>query len=91
MSAGKIGSEAEGFIGLRGAMTRAEVRAAEDAAVLDEVAKRRTRIILFDAFYRAKRENGDLDFDSADLTTLDQLQGEAERLTERRLRREDIV
>ncbi|MBR3190855.1 hypothetical protein [Bosea sp. (in: a-proteobacteria)] len=86
-----IGLEPEGFIGLRDAMSRAEVRAAEDEAGLDAVAERRTRITLFDAFYRAKHENGDPSFDSADLTTLDQLQAEAKRLTERRRRRERIL
>ncbi|MCP4564029.1 MAG: hypothetical protein GY873_30285 [Bosea sp.] len=92
-SAGKclIGKEPEGYIGLRDAMTRAEAKAAEDDAALDEIAERRTRIILFDAFYRAKHTNGDPDFDSADLTTLDRLQAEAKRLTGRRLRRESIV
>lgn len=86
-----IGQEPEGYVGLRGAMMRAEARAAEDQAALDEVAERRTRIILFDAFYRAKQANGDPDFDSADLTTLDRLQDEARRLTGRRLRRESIA
>lgn len=86
-----IGEEPEGFIGMRRAMSRAEAMAAEDEAALDTVAERRTRIILFDALYRAKRENGDPDFDSADLSALDLLQGEAKRLTGRRLRRESIV
>ncbi|MFC5391654.1 hypothetical protein [Bosea vestrisii] len=91
MSAGKIGSEAEGFIGLRAAMTRAEVKAAEDDETLsrrdDEHLHRRTRVTLIDAFYRAKLLNGDQDFDFADLNVLASLDAEAMRLRGRRLQR----
>lgn len=80
--------------GLSGAMERAAEGAAEDAAKADAVTQRRqteeaalertTRTILFDAFYRTKRLNGDAGFDMADLDQLDAIEAEALRIGARR-------
>jgi hypothetical protein len=73
--------------GLSGALQRASADAAQDDAQRgreEEATQRITRTILFDAFYRAKRLNGDSGFDHADLDQLDAIEAEALRLGERR-------
>lgn len=96
-----IGEEPEGFIGLRGAMTRAEVKAAEDEASTalsaNEAARESTRLahetrtILADAQYRAKLLNGDTSFDALDMADLDTLLGIADGMTQRRRAYEKVL
>ena len=87
----KVDDLAEGYVGLRQAMARAEAGAAADGEALtrreDEQLHRQTRVALLDAFYRAKLINGDQQFDFADLDTLGALDAEAMRLRGRRLQR----
>ena len=93
MSAGKHSEAgmADGYLGLRSAMARADAGAATDAETIsrrdDELLHRRTRVTLLDAFYRAKLINGDEQFDFADLDVLAALDAEAMRLRGRRLQR----
>lgn len=109
MSAGKQSEAgmAEGYIGLRGAMTRAEVKAAEDEAALavageaapapappaaDEVRlSHETRTLFADAQFRAKLLNGDTSFDLLDMADLDTLLGIADGVTQRRRAFEQVL
>lgn len=101
MSAGKHSERdmAEGYVALRGAMSRAEVKAAEDEAALavarpaaDEARlAHETRTTLADAQFRAKLLNGDTGFDALDMADLDALLGIADGITQRRRAAEQVL
>jgi hypothetical protein len=92
--AGIVPREQPDGLGLSEAMTRAADGGEAEAELQRQEEKRRatderrlnkaTRVLMLDAFYRAKVLNGDTGFDLADLDNIDIVNGIAKAIGERR-------